>query len=538
MRKLTLLGMMAGVVALAGAACGAAEAAAAGRKLVIVNQAADAVVNNLRPEQPLGKGATKEMVLAAAPKLVDQYQGTGVTHIFWNVNYQRVGYRSAVWPSYWDDPDPEKNVTGWPRSYLELHKLGIDDLFAVVIPRCREQHISPWISLRMNDHHYGSDPSRVSPLFFDHHELRTHGGKGLWNYARPEVREFYLKLVAEVLQRYDVDGLELDWIRTPYNFNTEDLERGREILTDFVRTVRRQTQAAGKRLGHPVRLAVRVPDTPEFAFGLGFDAVAWAREGLVDLLIPSGWWNGYADIPVEDWRAQIGPAATNCLIMPCTAETYACTKKGFMMFNSLAAMRGYAAQLYDRGADGMYLFNHFGLVNNFMRLRDPAGETTLDGRRADLLRAAGDVAGATNQPRVHALAIHDMIPEKSSYQQPLPATLAPQQPATFKLQTGPRPTTGRYVLRVGLEKADDLAAVKLAVRLNGSACRALEDLPVPAKPDPRPDQPRLNVCEVAPRILQFEAPLAAVLRGYNAVELSIAQGPAQTVIWLEALLEL
>ncbi len=512
------------------------DGAVAGRKLVIVNQAADAVVNNLRPELPIGKGATKAMVLAAAPKLVDQYEGTGVTHIFWNVNYQRVGYRSAVWPSYWDDPDPEKNVTGWPRTYYELHKLGIDDVFALVIPRCRERGIAPWISVRMNDHHYSGDPSRVSELFRTHPELRV-GGKGLWNYARPEVREYYLKLVAEVLERYDVDGLELDWIRTPKNFNPDELERGREILTDFVRTVRRQTQAAARRRGHPVGLAVRVPDTPEFALGLGFDAVAWAREGLLDMLIPSGWWDGYADVPVEDWRAQIGPTATNCLIMPCTAETYACTKKGFMMANSLASMRGYAAQLYDRGADGIYLFNHFGLVNSIMRLRDPAGQTTQDGRRADLLRAAGDVAGATNQPRVHALAMHDMLPERSSYRQPLPATLAPQQPATFKLQTGPRPTTGRYVLRVGLDKAADLAAVKLAVRLNGSVCRALADMPAPAKPDPRLDQPRLNVCEVAPRILQFEAPLAAVVRGYNTVELSVAQGQAQTVIWLEVLVE-
>ena len=193
---------------------------------VIVNQAADAIVNYLKLEKPLGKGATREMALAALRQTVDQYQGTGVSHVFWNVNYQRVAYRSAVWPSYWDVSDPEKNVTGWARGYYELHKLGIDDVFAIVIPRCRERGVSPWISLRMNDHHYTGDPSRVSPLFFEHPELRTRGGKGLFNYARPEVREHYLKLAAEVLERYDVDGLELDWIRTAANFNDDEIESG------------------------------------------------------------------------------------------------------------------------------------------------------------------------------------------------------------------------------------------------------------------------------------------------------------------------
>ena len=518
--------------------CFVSRAEAQTQTLVIVNQAADAVVNYMfqkleKTDKPLGKGATKEMALAALRQGVDQYEGTGVTHIFWNVNYQRVGYRSDVWPSYWDDPDPEKNVTGWPRSYYELHKLGIDDAFAIVIPRCRERGLSPWISLRMNDHHYTSDPTRVSRLFFEHPELRTNGGKGLFNYARQEVREHYLKLVAEVLQRYDVDGLELDWIRTPSNFNPDEIEGGREILTDFVRAVRRQTQAAAKRLGHPVQVAVRVTVTPEFAFGMGFDAVGWAREKLVDMIIPSDWWDGYADAPVEDWRAQIGSDARNCRIVPGTACTYACTKKGFMMMHNLPAMRGFAASVLDRGADGIYLFNHFQSVSMNIRSRTPEGKMTNDCTLADLLRAAGDLPGATNNPRLHALGMHDRFPDKSKYRPALPATIVLQKPVTFKIHTGPKPAAGRCVVHVGLDKSDDLAAAKLAVRLNGSDCRSLADLPVPAKPELRLELPRMNVCEVAPRVMQFEAPVAAFARGYNTVEVAVAQGGPQTIIWLE-----
>lgn len=506
-----------------------------GRKPVIVNQAADGIVGYLYRKlnpQP-GKGATKDQILPALLKIVDQYQDTGVSHLFWNVNYQRVAFRSAVWPSYWDVSDPEQCVTEWPRGFYELHKLGIDDVFALLIPRSRERGISPWISLRMNDHHYTKDPTRVSPLFFDHPELRTRKGTGLFNYAKPEVREHYLKLVTEVLERYDVDGLELDWIRTPDNFETGELETGREILTRFVRQVRQQTDLAAKRLGHPVCLAVRVPATPEFARGKGFDAVDWAREGLLDLLIPSDWWSGCSDIPVEHWRAQIGAGGKRCLITPFTAGTYACTAKGHSMNRNLAGTRGFTASMLGRGADGIYFFNHFEPVDTVIRYRAPSGKVEKDGTVADLFRAAGSLVDATSHPRIHALTIHDCLPAKCDYRPGLPATVETQKPLPFRIHTGPRPATGKCTIRAGLDKSADLATAKLDVRLNGSPCIALPDLAVPAQTDPRPEQPRSHVCEVAPRILQFEAPLTAFNDGYNQVDLRLTQGAPQILTWLE-----
>jgi len=47
----------------------------------------------------------------------------------------------------------------------------------------------------------------------------------------------------------------------------------------------------------------------------------------------------------------------------------------------------------------------------------------------------------------------------------------------------------------------------------------------------------MNVCEVAPRVMQFEPPLDAVVRGYNAVEVTVVHGGPQAVIWLDVLLD-
>lgn len=507
---------------------------------VIINMAADGVVNFVF-HHFLKDGTNRVVAEAALDKEVDQYQNTGVSHLFWNVNYQRVGYASTVWPNYWDVPDPETQVTGWARTYYLLHKLGFDDIFARLIPRTREKGLSPWVSLRMNDHHYFNDFSRVSPLLFNHPELRVNRN-GLFNYAKPEVREHYMKLIAEVLQRYDIDGIELDWIRSPKNFESADLDQSRDLLTEFVRGARQHVQAAAQRHGHPVKLAVRVPATPAFAYAKGFDAVRWAQEGLVDMIIVSDYWSGGGDFPIEHWRAEIGPAGARCTLMACTQCTYSCVPKGFQFANNVAAQRGFTASMADRGANGIYLFNHFHAVAGIQRIRTPDGKSVEDGTLADLFRAAADREGASTHRRLHALTLHDCLPDKTDYHPPLPAALAPDvHPSPFRLHIGPKPAAASVCrLFVGLGATNGVNAAQLAVQINGTACLPLPDLPRPTKPEflkDKPDNwmtpPRRNISELATRVLVFAVPATALTRGYNTIALTQTSDLPQTVTWLE-----
>ena len=57
-----------------------------------------------------------------------------------------------------------------------------------------------------------------------------------------------------------------------------------------MRDVRKLVADAAAKRGHPIRLGVRVPSRPEVAAGLGLDAVAWAKEGLIDLLVVTPRW--------------------------------------------------------------------------------------------------------------------------------------------------------------------------------------------------------------------------------------------------------
>lgn len=501
---------------------------------LIVNQAADAIVEYLKLATPLGKGATREMAEAALRGLVDQYEGTRVSHVFWNACYQRAAYRSDVWASYWDVPKPETDVVSWPRRYYELHKLGIDDAFALLVARSREKGISPWISLRMNDMHYHEDPNRMNPLWNDNPQLWNHPKAGFHNgfdFTQPQVRGHYMALIEEVLSRWDSDGVELDWMRFPHHFRNGELEAGRAALTAFMRDVRGKADAAAKRLGHPVGVAVRVPATAEFADGLGMDAVAWAREGLIDVLIPGSLWRpSFPDVPVEAWRGKVGK---ECAIVPGTDLWIGGMRGGVVAASGMAPIRAFTASMLDRGADAIYLFNHFSRTDSTL-----ASLTIEDGAdrgrtMGDLLTTAGSIAQAVAGPRRHILTFHDPLPPNSGYHPPLPATVAVGTPARLKLHIGPAPAGGSSSLRVGLADSVGFGEAALTATVNGVACRGLEDAPAPAEGKPAGHGGYLCPDAVAPRLLRFGVPIAALQRGYNEIGLTLPQGTPQRVVWLE-----
>ena len=100
-------------------------------------------------------------------KFVEEHARAGVTHLFINVNAQRVNYRSKVWDAAWDgmDPDADDNQpffagidpkrrfeTLFFRSHWKLHAGGCN-YPARMIQAARRRKLDAWISIRMNDAH-------------------------------------------------------------------------------------------------------------------------------------------------------------------------------------------------------------------------------------------------------------------------------------------------------------------------------------------------------------------------------------------------
>ena len=206
---------------------------------------------------------------------VDGHAALGITDLSINVNAKRTNYRSAVWEAYWDgyDPnagdeqpffaglDPQRRFeTQFFKNMLALHQQGCD-YPQRMLDAARANQLKTWISLRMNDDHNPDLPDHPShsTLWRSHPEWHLRYGL---DYEQPEVREHYARLIQEVCTRYDMDGLELDFLRFWLYFRPGREHQGSRLMTALVQEARQATDAAAKRLKHPVQLAVRIPATP------------------------------------------------------------------------------------------------------------------------------------------------------------------------------------------------------------------------------------------------------------------------------------
>ncbi len=169
------------------------------------------------------------------------------------------------------------------------------------------------------------------------------------DFSHEAVRQRKLEIIEEICQRYDVDGFELDYIRHPVLFSrrmhgepctADEID----IITSMMGEIRSLTDAAAKRRGRPLLIAVRVPDTFTTSLDNGMDVAAWLEEDLIDILIIGG---GYApwSLPVETWVEAARPYGV---------PVYPCVNLGK---ESLPLVRGLASNWHRAGARGLYFWN-------------------------------------------------------------------------------------------------------------------------------------------------------------------------------------
>jgi len=471
-----------------------------------------------------GSRLPEQMNVPGLHQFVDQYADSAVTHLFLCTNAMRANVRSKVRDAIWDPVKGNPSPGPWPANAKLLHEKGIDP-YAVWIARAREKGISPWVSMRMNDLHDVPKPdSYMHDTFWRKHpELwRVPNNKGgAWtnwalNYAHPEVRAYQMAFVKELLERYDPDGLELDWMRFGHHLTPGKERQEAPLLTGFMREVRELVQMWSKKRGHPVLLAARVPAHPEAALGLGMDGVTWAKEGLVDWLVPCPFWTSTDfDIPVELWRERLGEAATKVRITPGIEYNARPWPSGKPVANDLACLAGFAASGWDRGATGMYLFNW---MDSGTRPVPASAYATLI--KQGLARKVV-LAGV----RRHPVCFRDTVPAGFPSDAVLPIT--GKAGGTCRVHIGPAPTSGKAWVLAGLGGSQTLKDAAFLVTVNGKETQPAADAA---------DLGKLG--GASRRGLQFAVPLKVLAAGHNTIRLVPKPGSeGEKVVWVEMRLE-
>lgn len=251
--------------------------------------------------------------------------------------------------------------------YLYLYKAGKDpvDLY---IERCHRHGMRFMAGFRMNDRH----PHKKGRFQEEHPEWQIwpDGGKyerGAMDFSHIEVREWMLNIAAEVLDKYGVDGIELDYMRWCHMFLPSKAKEQAYLLTEYMRGIRKFLDEDGLKRGRKLLIGVRVPQRLREAEELGCDLNAWIGEGLVDYICPSDFMYTDFNAPYEEFTELAG--ASGCTIYPSLHPMISQLITGAVL--SRAQYRAVTERLHAAGADGISLYNFQFHWEQCMNLANP-----------------------------------------------------------------------------------------------------------------------------------------------------------------------
>ena len=303
---------------------------------------------------------------------VDAYKGTPVDAVTWCIGGSEVyAYETNVGERFgegYDDFEEEKDY--WIFKNAEHPRDAPGGPLTEVSGQFRKAGIDFFPSVRMSAHyhtrysspHYGrfrrehpelliGQPDEEIPAPTIENAIR-HG----IDYKFPEVRAHMLAIVFELFERFEVDGIELDYMRHPGYFRPEEALANRYLMTDLIRRIRQRMDEVGEERGRKLDLLVRVPPTLYDSKRGGLDVEAWIEEGLVDVVVAGGGFMPF-EMPIQEFLA--AAAGTDC-------QVYG-SLEALRWSVDEEVLRALATRFWDAGVDGIYLFNYFSTPNKWKR---------------------------------------------------------------------------------------------------------------------------------------------------------------------------
>ncbi|MEN8229131.1 MAG: family 10 glycosylhydrolase [Bacteroidota bacterium] len=413
-------------------------------------------------------------------RFVDILADNGVDTLVVNPNSQvSWWYQSEVIPNVLDryvrdDPSVGAHVkwkdnpkSQWFSRYLlnpalDLKEAGIDPL-AETIKQCRRRGMSVWISIRMNDQHT-QHPYLRCPLM-DKEEYRYQGGL---DHRFPEVRDYYFNFIQEVVERYDIDALELDWMRTLPGTTKEDTA----VMTTWLNDIRKVVDAKARETGRYIYYGMRFPANYSRLMLKGLDVKTLASSGVLDFVCPSNFMATAWAMPIDQIKQDLGE---DVALFGYTELWFneLCRwsdkhQQNFYLFNNVSgpALRANAAGKLVLGAAGIIQYNFFcGDLERKMRFPVPSSKYSE-------LKGLGNLETLRGHSKHYSIGSNiRRYNDEFDLERPLPTILEPHQNHTFRIPMCKEPDDRglKLILQTvtGTDGADPVKEIN--VRLNGYA---------------------------------------------------------------------
>lgn len=345
----------------------------------------------------------------------------------------------------------------WSQTMYEHQVVKGLDYFEILTEEVPKYGVNCWISLRMNDSHYiqGTiDPNStsLSTFYLENPQARRvlYTSKNIasyynnsMSYASPEVREFHLKLINELLDKYDAYGFMLEWQRDMWLFPIGGEYNGTYTLNQFMRDVEALVSIYEEKYGHEIKIGVDVGSTLQTNYDFGLDIVSWAAEGIVDLVIPrSRWASTDINVPIRLWKTILEPYGVEVAGAIEQRMASGANASSFGNSHTNETMYGTAALIFSQGADKVYLYNHHPNINIKFKpedkIADYSGGYNADENRWLKWTTLGSYDKLIQLDRKVVLGYNDMIPMWGGYGQAqhFPLEIRANQPGVFRMYVG------------------------------------------------------------------------------------------------------
>ncbi len=385
---------------------------------------------------------------------IDQYCGFGITDLLVCINCQYSIGESNVFTDGFTKYERTEEL-GKPVDYKEwfdglyhVYKdFGLDPL-AVWFKRSRDLGFFTWMSVRMNDCHHPEREVSYMRTDFIYDAIKngmTLGEKydyfkNCLDFSYEKVRETTLNYLDEQLGRYDVDGIEFDFMREILCFNLEKTENPHLIMNDFLRKARAIVEKYEEKYGHKIKVAIRLNRDMTENKAFGFDVKTYEKEKLVHAVVVSPrWQSNDSDMPIKAWKSTLKDTEIYAAV-----DTLSCANDP-RCASTPEVIRGFVNRYLSDGADGMYYFNYY--THPFTRI---PGEEVRNVLCHEVFNTCKDLKTVQKLSRRYLVTFQDTCPEGYTPYQPLPVKLDGKT-KTLNLNLGSLKGTKSVSLFVGLK---------------------------------------------------------------------------------------
>ncbi len=401
----------------------------------------------------------------------------------------------------------------------DFHDKGLDPL-KIMVDFAKEHGLEIFWSMRMNDYHDGSTLyPEMFPRFKKEHPEYLFGTlenppSGIkdsrsWagvDYGRMEVRERAFRIIQEVAENYDVDGIELDFFRhlaffKKHAWGTPCGQEERNMMTGLIGRVRRMTEDVALRRGRPLLIAVRVPDSVGYCEAIGLDITRWLEEDLVDILVAGGYFR------LSPWESTVALGHKYDVPVYPSLDDSRMRNDDTKLRYSPECYRARAMEAWAAGVDGIYMYNAFNPRSPLWReLGDPRKLAALDKLYCVNVRSLWGV-GAYLVGGERFINRPVLCPER-------PVTLKPGQPHVVVLPVG-----------------DDLQSQAVNGNVPEAKLRLrVENIQAPDDLSVRINGVVLTDGQLTDDWLEYAVPRVQVTKGTNRFEIALRPGTEGTAV--------